>query len=275
MSPKRSAESERLKAYYTQVQVGLLRNELLRTDNGGADAPFGARQLAANFETIALHDEYVSEGGQYVARSSPSSLHRWSEPVRLSMTFGNSIPASQRQEDTATLNALTKTLAAATGHPISVTPTAARANFHVLVLNEDERKTAGSRLAALMPGVSQAAMRYVETMPESVYCFVLATDPRDDGVYRSAIAVIRAENPGLMRKACFHEEIAQGLGLPNDSPRARPSIFNDDEEFALLTHHDKLLLRILYDPRLTPGMTSETARPTIAQIARELMGETS
>ena len=25
------------------------------------------------------------------------------------------------------------------------------------------------------------------------------------------------------------------MGLPNDSPDARPSIFNDDEEFALLT----------------------------------------
>jgi hypothetical protein len=44
--------------------------------------------------------------------------------------------------------------------------------------------------------------------------------------------VIRAEHPDLLRLSCLHEEIAQGLGLPNDSPRARPSIFNDDEEFA-------------------------------------------
>ena len=38
-----------------------------------------------------------------------------------------------------------------------------------------------------------------------------------------------------MRRACVHEEMAQGLGLGNDSETARPSIFNDDEEFALLT----------------------------------------
>jgi hypothetical protein len=69
-----------------------------------------------------------------------------------------------------------------------------------------------------------------------------------------------------------HEEIAQGLGLPNDSPAARPSIFNDDEEFALLTRHDELLLRILYDERLSPGMEPDEARPIVRRIAEELVG---
>jgi hypothetical protein len=59
----------------------------------------------------------------------------------------------------------------------------------------------------------------------------------------------------------MHEELPKGLGLPNDSPRARPSIFNDDEEFALLTDRTRLMLRILYDPALRPGMTAADARP--------------
>ena len=62
------------------------------------------------------------------------------------------------------------------------------------------------------------------------------------------------------------------MGLPNDSPTARPSIFNDDGEFGLLTTHDEMLLRILYDTRLTPGMTESEARPIIETIAAELMG---
>lgn len=62
------------------------------------------------------------------------------------------------------------------------------------------------------------------------------------------------------------------MGLANDSPRARPSIFNDDEEFALLTRHDEMLLKILYDPRLTPGMTERDARPVIETIAAEMLG---
>ena len=66
--------------------------------------------------------------------------------------------------------------------------------------------------------------------------------------------------------------MAQGLGLPNDSPLARPSIFNDDEEFALLTRHDELLLTMLYDDRLTPGMTPDEARPVLQQLAQGLVG---
>ena len=72
-----------------------------------------------------------------------------------------------------------------------------------------------------------------------------------------------------MRKACFHEELAQGLGLANDSPAARPSIFNDDEEFALLTDHDASLLRLLYHPDLTPGMTPDEARPILRRLLDE------
>ncbi|RMD94966.1 MAG: DUF2927 domain-containing protein, partial [Alphaproteobacteria bacterium] len=90
--------------------------------------------------------------------------------------------------------------------------------------------------------------------------------------YDRAVAIIRAEHPPLMRRSCIHEEIAQGLGLANDSPDARPSIFNDDEEFALLTTHDELLLKMLYDPRMRPGMTPEEARPVAEIIAAELMG---
>ena len=75
-----------------------------------------------------------------------------------------------------------------------------------------------------------------------------------------------------MRHACIHEEVAQGLGLPNDSPYARPSIFNDDDEFALLTSHDEALLRMLYDPRLKNGMTVDEARPIVRILAREEMG---
>ena len=83
---------------------------------------------------------------------------------------------------------------------------------------------------------------------------------------------VRAEHPDLLRKSCYHEEIAQGLGLANDSPNARPSIFNDDEEFALLTTHDEALLSMLYDPRLSVGMNLDEARPVIYQLAREKAG---
>ena len=83
---------------------------------------------------------------------------------------------------------------------------------------------------------------------------------------------MRAEQPELMRRSCVHEEMAQGMGLANDSPRARPSIFNDDDEFALLTTHDELLLGLLYDPALRPGMGIDEARPILRRLTARAMG---
>ncbi|MDA0963344.1 MAG: DUF2927 domain-containing protein, partial [Proteobacteria bacterium] len=111
------------------------------------------------------------------------------------------------------------------------------------------------------------------TLPSSIYCVVVAfADGPDPQVYTRALALIRSEHPDLMRLSCIHEEIAQGLGLANDSPGVRPSIFNDDDEFALLTSHDEKLLAMLYDPRLHPGMTLDEARPLLRTLARDAMG---
>ena len=109
-------------------------------------------------------------------------------------------------------------------------------------------------------------------MPRNISCLVVAFSNQGTAVYRRAISVIRAEHPPASWRSCLHEEVAQGLGLPNDSPRARPSIFNDDEEFALLTRHDELLLSILYDDRLRPGMEATEAEPINRTIADEKFG---
>src|SRR5690606_5072987 len=109
-------------------------------------------------------------------------------------------------------------------------------------------------------------------MDPATYCLVVARDGAGSNAYVQAVAVIRAEHPDLLRLSCIHEELAQGLGLANDDPNARPSIFNDDEEFALLTRMDELMLRILYDARLRPGMTEDEARPIVQEIAQELLG---
>ena len=125
------------------------------------------------------------------------------------------------------------------------------------------------------PGLSAADVAGVTNMPQSTYCAVLAQSRGQTGVYSRAYAVVRAEHPDLLRLSCLHEEIAQGLGLPNDSPRARPSIFNDDEEFALLTRMDEQMLRILYNPALRPGMSEAEARPIIFDLAARMMGGAS
>jgi hypothetical protein len=265
-----SAASQALSAYYAQVQLGLLEQGLLRTDGGTRDAPFTDRILAENFIKIAAFDEYTATANGPVQLESPSTIRRWQTPVRIGLRFGASVSADMRAADTARVGALVAQLARATRHPIRMDNT--NPNFIVQIVNEDERQALGPTIAAAIPGLTGPELAGITNMPRSTYCLVYAQSGKDSSTYTRAFAVIRAEHPDLLRLSCLHEEIAQGLGLANDSPRARPSIFNDNEEFALLTPQDELMLRMLYDPRLTPGMTADEARPIAATLATQFMG---
>ncbi|WP_146346837.1 DUF2927 domain-containing protein [Falsiphaeobacter marinintestinus] len=269
----RSVQSRDLERYYLAVQNDLLARGLLRTDGGGPDTQFSPDILARNFETIAFFDEYSrGAGGQGQSRDVAGELSRWSGPVRIGTEFGASVPLDQREKDAKNVANYAARLARLTGH--SITPVASNANFHVFVAGEDDGEFIQRRLKQLIPRISDAELALFRNLPRSFYCLVVAVSgSRNSRDYTRAVALIRAEHPDLVRLSCIHEEIAQGLGLPNDSPEARPSIFNDDDEFALLTNHDELLLKMLYDPRLTPGMTAAQARPVTRIIARDLMGQ--
>ena len=269
-----SAEAQSFARYYVGVESRLVADGLLRTDGDALDTGLSAAQLAANFERIALFDEYTLSGGRFVAQETPSRLRRWAQPVRLQAHFGPLVDTAQREQDLAQLSAYARRLARVTRHPVRTVSTGG--NFHVLYVGRDAQRDIGDLVREIVPGIGATTVAEIERLPRFTFCSVYAFSQAGGGsTYVAAIAIIRDEHPDLLRRSCLHEEVAQGLGLPNDSPTVRPSIFNDDEEFALLTRHDELLLRILYDPRLSPGMEVEEARPIVRRIAEELVGSPS
>lgn len=264
-----SVASEAARVYFAQVQARLLSQGMLRSDGGITDAPFTDRMLAENFTRVALYDEYTDGPTGPVQRETASRLRRWAVPVRVGLRFGASVAPDRRATDTARVASYLSRLQTLTGHPIRLDDT--NPNFIIEVVNEDERRALGPAVAAALPGLSAADVRGITDLPRSTYCLVYSFAESGSSTYSRAYAVIRAEHPDLLRLACLHEEIAQGLGLANDSPTARPSIFNDNEEFALLTPQDELMLRMLYDPALRPGMTEAEAQPIIKSLAARLL----
>jgi hypothetical protein len=268
--PLPSAASEAVRQHYARVQADLLGRGLMRTDGGSGDAPFTDTMLAENFVRIALYDEYTRSSQGLVANATQSRLRRWEQPVRVGLRFGASVPADRQATDRARIASFLSRLQRITGHPIRLSD--ASPNFFVYIVNEDERRALGPVIRSTLPGLSAADVAGITDMPRSTYCLVYALSPGQGSTYSTAFAVIRAEHPDLMRLSCIHEEITQGLGLANDSPLARPSIFNDDEEFALLTPMDELMLMMLYSPRLSAGMTEAEARPLVTPLAAAVMG---
>ncbi len=157
--------------YLAGVQDALVTRGQLRTDSGAGTDGLTPETLTEDFVQIALRDEYVREGGQLVPRAHAAPLRRWTEPVRLGIEFGASVPRDRRATDRAQIAAFAARLARVTGHPVSLAP---RGNFVVLVLAEDERAAIGPRLSQLVPGIPAADAAAIQDLSPQTYCTVFA-----------------------------------------------------------------------------------------------------
>jgi len=183
------------------------------------------------------------------------------------LIFGDSVSGERAAADRTLVGEFTRRLEGLTG--LDMRLSADRdANFLVMFLNSEEQQEFAGALLRRYPFIEPAVIDAFRNSPKEVFCVAYAfAHPSDPAAYAAAIVLVKAEHGPRMRESCVHEEMAQAMGLANDSRTARPSIFNDDEEFALLTQHDEILLRMLYDPRLTPGMSRAEALPFLPTIA--------
>ena len=227
----------------------------LRTDRAPSDAPFSNDDLVRNFINIAL--QYAPDDLERL----PTPLSKWAGPIRYGIEG-----ASVTEPDRRALHHLMTRFSRLIG--LTVVESSQDRNFEILIFDDSEA-------AAYVENVREEWGRYPARLMAEVFqapdcSFIIFGTAEDENVIGEAVTFHRAGLPEDYRQQCFHEEIAQSLGLFNDDPEARPSIFNDDEEFAFLTLHDEYLLRILYDARLRPGMTPEVVRPIIAEIVEEM-----
>lgn len=260
-------DSTALSIYYAEVERKLIQSGRLRRETAPADAPFNAADLVRDFEQIAFFSEYADVEGRFVAEETPAILRRWTGPIRVGVMTGAGAPAAESARDQANVAAFTQRLSRLTGADIAVSD-GTDVNFLVLFMNSAERAEFADRVATRLPGFAPAVTTAMRETPLNIFCVSYAFG---SPAYSAAIILIRSEHPPLTRLSCVHEEMAQSMGLPNDSMEARPSLFNDGKEFALLTQHDEALLRMLYDRRLRPGMTIEEARPLLPEVARDAM----
>ncbi len=269
--PAPPALSYDLGTYYAAAEAEIRAQGGMRTEYAPADATFSKDDLARDFMRIAMFDEYQTVNGSYVASEAPSNLRRYDRPVLVRVVNGGSTAESDAQFNATAVAQFTRRLARITGLDMRIANEGERANMVVFFLSRNEQ-----------PHIARQLGRYVTAPPHEVEdafanssvdllcaAFSLSNERTPDS-YRSSVILIKSEHSIAQRNACVMEEMAQALGLTNDSRAARPSIFNDDEEFAALTHHDELLLRILYDPRLQSGMPPAVVRPLLPTIINDI-----
>ena len=254
---------DRTRETYRHYANTLATDGKLRTERAPLDATFSNSRLAENFERIALNREYRRENDVLIEETTPTRLSRWEQPIRYRV-IGEAATGADRGE----YRSFATKLAGLTG--LDITEEDENPNLTILILGPEERRVFISQLQE--NGLADRMPLVIEWADDISYPCVgqVGYEDSDTGLITGAMIVIKGELEGVLRSSCIHEELTQTLGLMNDDPDVRPSIFNDDQEFALLTEHDEILLRILYDRRLRAGMEAEEARPLLPEIIEEI-----
>jgi len=262
-------EGDALRGFYAGVEQQLVASGRLRRDPVPADVPFSDEDLVRDFVRIALYDEYTDVNGRFMHAEQPALLRRWDAPVRVAVMTGAAEPPEDAARDRGNVAAFTQRLAHLTGHDVALSQ-GGDANFLVLFMTSAEREAFADQVRETYPDFAPAVMTALRNATVDNFCITYAFwDKANPSVYSAVIVLIRAEHPAFTKMSCVQEEMSQAMGLPNDSPDARPSLYNDDLEFAVLTEHDAILLRMLYDPRLKPGMSAAEVLPMLPAIAAD------
>nr|WP_042657482.1 DUF2927 domain-containing protein [Aeromonas allosaccharophila] len=207
------------------------------------------RYLTESFMAIAMEREY--------GEAKQTRFARWQQPIRLLLV--NESGDKPLQADVVKVQAAH--LARITGHPISMVT--AKPNLTLIMTDYSKMKSWANRTMGGDPSVGMA-------LKEGLCLANFATNAKHE-ISRATIIIpvdySRAKGRFL---DCVVEEFTQVMGLPNDSDKVFPSIFNDNSIDSFLTGLDYVLLKLAYHPALKAGMSSDEIRAALPLAIKEL-----
>lgn len=203
----------------------------------------------------ALFEEVVF-GAEYKETVAQTVVTKWQGPVRISMQGKSLKPVAK------VLESHIRELIKLTGLDINfVKPNQNGNNVYLLVVPPEQMASVP------IPG---APVKLLETLAEPKACyFITAKKPADRIV--AAWIVINSEREDRDIGHCIIEEITQAMGLPNDTSLVKETVFNNAYNTLRLHPVDRILVKTLYDKRLTPGMPKAQAMQLVETIIAEAL----
>lgn len=205
--------------------------------------------LTESFMAIAMEREY--------GEARQTRFARWHQPIRLQLI--NESGDKPLQADVVKVQVAH--LARITGHPISMV--SSKPNLTLIMTDYSKMKSWANRTMGGDPSVGMA-------LKEGLCLANFATNAKHE-ISRATIIIpvdySRAKGRFL---DCVVEEFTQVMGLPNDSDKVFPSIFNDNSIDSFLTGLDYVLLKMAYHPALKAGMSSDEVRAALPLAIKDL-----
>lgn len=230
-----------LPLWAAQTPPGLIQS--LKAENDWKNTAY----IIQAFGEVALNNEYDN---------AKHGVRKWRMPIRVFIEHQVGDSALHTQLVQMHLAHLAKI----TGHDIQRTNTLPEANIHLIFTRQSLWASEVERLMG--PSATKSLHGSV-----CIGTFALNRE-HDIGRAWIIIPVDQAKMHGKL-VACVVEEITQVLGLPNDSEKVFPSIFNDKTPQDLLTGLDFILLKLLYSPSISAGMTADEAKQPLLTLIEQ------
>jgi hypothetical protein len=217
-----------------------------------------------------LHDfEIIAFGSEY-QRKTWKGLRKWKSPIRIGLQ--GKYPGYLEDD----ILQFTTDLTAITNHQIELYYSKKMQKNRSLAKDFNKNKVNVIVYYEPLHNIRKKVGKYFKDRPHELdiilkeaTCFAKFFTRRLE--IRAAIVVIPDHHPRRVVRACVVEEIAQIMGLPNDSNLVGESIFKDRGRHNELTPHDRLLLKILYDKRLHFGMPRKETLEKIREFLPEII----
>jgi hypothetical protein len=201
-------------------------------------------EVIRGFNLTVFGAEYAPFGYQ------SDYIRKFSGPVRF--YIHNMSSRNRTQEMRSFILSLNRSIR---GLKTQMASSPAQANFHVYVVDRKD---------------------YVTTVRQKVYgqssastpgrCLVRSVFSRS-GIRRSDAVIVSDEGEALFDR-CKAEEILQGLGPLNEDRSLRESMFNDTTRHTRFTRFDRLILNMLYDPRIKNGASKASVQPLLPAVLK-------
>lgn len=215
-----------------------------------------AGQTNPSPDKIARYFDTIVFGGRFEQNNASKVIKKWVKPV-INLSIQGRVTKDYASWLSRHLNAITKV----SGKKFNqVKPTSPDEDISVIFVKRHEMKNIKGK------GIDPSL---VQNLAAEGGCYFMAFSNAQN-IFQRAIIVVNVERPDLHVESCLLEEMVQTLGLPYDSDNLRPSLFSDHDHVTQMTYADEMLLRTLYDPRMTVGLNRASANQRAKLIIQEL-----
>ncbi len=210
---------------------------------------FSSSELMRGFLKLAF-------GSDLRIGAAPRGIRRFNHPIHAEVISGGSVDRSAAM--TRIIEEYARKVPALQLGVVDSPP----ADIEVRLIDEKDFRSALK--AAFGAKVAQEFIN--RTDPQ---CMTSVKSSTEGDILRSVSFIIVDKGNDVFLDCAYHE-LLHAFGLSNHDQHNRWTTLNQRRMVGYLTVYDRSLLTLLYDPRVTPGMTQEQARVEVPKVIADL-----